>query len=291
MLWTPSAPVDLQPEQIALWADKLERESGVTLGQLQASRLSSQIGLRMRSLGLDDADRYFAHVCQHPPEWQTLLAQLLVQETHFFRNRDALDGIQRFVRQRGRAGLLDTSVDACSLGCASGEEAYSLAATLYRGLQHSNQQHYYSVTGVDICQRALSRARSAVYGKTQLAQISTDELHQFFSPMANDQFRVQDHLRDRVTFVRGNLCDDNGLAKIPMDVIVCLNVLIYFRRWRRKALLDRLVPWLKPGGLLVVGSGELPGWSHPQLTSVAIGGVQAYQKISAARIKEHLGNG
>lgn len=291
MLWTPQATVDLLPEQVALWAHKLENDTGVQLGQLQTALLSTQIGQRMRALQLEDADAYFAKVCSHPPEWQILLGRLLVKETQFFRNREALSGIDRFLSQRASSNDLGQSVDVCSLGCATGEEAYSLAATLHTNLQQSDQTRYFSVTGIDICQQALTTARQAIYPKTRLQNATDTELALFFESETDDQYRVKPFLTDRVTFIRSNLFDSNGLAKMPMDVIVCLNVLIYFRRWRRKALLDRLVSSLKPNGMLIIGSGELPGWQHEQLTSVAMSGVQAYQKITTERLKEHLRNG
>lgn len=271
--------IELQPEQLELWAHKLESDTGVQLGQVQEGLLNAQIGQRMRQLQLQDADGYYARVCTDPLEWQTLLSQLLVKETQFFRNREALEGIKSFLTQRKLARELGNSVDVCSMGCATGEEAYSLAATLHSCLPNASGNHYFSVTGIDLCQQALASARQGIYPSTRLQQVTDIELARYFEITAEQQYRVKTFLSDRVTFVRGNLCDSGSLAQMPMDIIVCMNVLIYFRKWRRKALLNGLVPWLKPGGLLIIGSGELPGWQHEQMTSVAMGGVQAYQRL------------
>jgi len=271
--------VVLHEEQLQLWANKLERETGVQLGQLQDSLLNTQIALRMRELQLEDVDTYYAKVCDNPLEWQALLARLLVKETQFFRNREALQGIQNFLVQKIQNQTLDKSFDVWSLGCATGEEAYSLAATLHDGFRLAPEPGYYSVTGLDICVKALSTARKAVYPKTRMQYVQPGELAQYFEPAEGNQFQVRSELTSRVTFVKGNLCDIDAAARMPMDVIVCLNVLIYFRRWRRRELLNKLVAWLKPGGLLIIGSGELPGWQHPELASIGISGVQAYQRL------------
>jgi type IV pilus assembly protein PilK len=71
------------------------------------------------------------------------------------------------------------------------------------------------------------------------------------------------------------------LAKAPMsdmDVIFCQNLLIYFRRWRRREILNRLAERLVPGGLLVVGVGEVAGWQHPELIPVADERVLAFTR-------------
>ncbi len=277
MAWPTTTAVQLQPEQIALWAHKLEHDTGIHLGPLQSSLLSSQISLRMQALALEDADSYYARVCEHPPEWQTLLGQLLVKETQFFRNREALAGITAHAQQQKSQGSLGPSFDACSLGCATGEEAYSVAASLHSAL---GPDSYFSVTGLDICSSALQTARAGIYGKARLQQASEQELARYFEPEAEtDNYRVTSALRERVTFVRGNLSNIDTVLAMPMDVIVCLNVLIYFRRWRRRALLNHISRWLKPGGLLIIGSGELPGWQNAELTPVALAGVQAYQRL------------
>lgn len=267
--------LELPEEQLQLWSDKLERETGVQLGQLQASLLPSQIVQRMRELNLTNVDDYFGVVSHSPPEWQILLDRLLVKETHFFRNREVLKGIKQLVSQRINDQTLAKNFDVWSLGCATGEEAYSIAATLHDSLQQA-PNHYYSVTGLDISQKALSVARSKHYPSSRLALAKPFEVVRYFD-QAENGFRVKTEIASRVTFVRGNLTAMESATQMPMDVIVCLNVLIYFRRWRRRELLNRLVKWLKPGGVLIVGSGELPGWQHPKLNMFAMGGAQAYQ--------------
>ncbi len=88
-------------------------------------------------------------------------------------------------------------------------------------------------------------------------------------------------LRGRVCFNQGNLLQIERMPALPMDVIFCQNVLVYFRRWRIKQVLDALATRLKPGGLLVVGPGEAPQWQHPELVRTQHEGVTAWLRRAA----------
>ncbi|MDO7919741.1 type 4 fimbrial methyltransferase PilK, partial [Pseudomonas aeruginosa] len=95
---------------------------------------------------------------------------------------------------------------------------------------------------------------------------------------ADGSFSVKTILTERVCCARLNVLD---LAKAPwsgMDVIFCQNLLIYFRRWRRREILNRLAERLAPGGLLVIGVGEVVNWSHPELEPVADERVLAFTR-------------
>ena len=94
----------------------------------------------------------------------------------------------------------------------------------------------------------------------------------------NDQ--VIERLRRRVCFSQVNIMNINRRTIQPMDVIICQNVLIYFRRWRRREILQELVKHLKPGGILVIGLGEVTDWKCANLKRVMNDEVQAYVKCS-----------
>ena len=95
-------------------------------------------------------------------------------------------------------------------------------------------------------------------------------------PLANDKHEVAYGLRDRVCFSRLNILE---LAQAPiqdLDIIFCQNLLIYFRRWRRRDLLNLLARRLAPGGMLVIGLGEIMDWNNPLLERLPDDQVQAY---------------
>jgi type IV pilus assembly protein PilK len=110
-------------------------------------------------------------------------------------------------------------------------------------------------------------------------ELLDEELCQrYFVAQGEGRFKVVPTLAGRVCCARLNVLE---LAKAPMtgmDVIFCQNLLIYFRRWRRREILNHLAERLVPGGLLVVGVGEVAGWQHPELIPVADERVLAFTR-------------
>jgi type IV pilus assembly protein PilK len=206
-----------------------------------------------------------------------LLDRLTVQETRFFRHRPSFDVLEGYLRERLQHGL-NSPWEMWSVGCSSGEEPYSLAITAAEVLRDSEQPEHFGVTGTDISLNALRMARDGRYGPRKLEQIDTELGQRYFAAQADGRFKVVADLAARVCCARLNVLE---LAKAPisgMDVIFCQNLLIYFRRWRRREILNCLAERLAPGGLLVVGVGEVVGWQHPDLLPVADERVLAFTR-------------
>ncbi|WP_416458639.1 CheR family methyltransferase [Saccharophagus degradans] len=89
---------------------------------------------------------------------------------------------------------------------------------------------------------------------------------------------MQPELKDRVCFNHGNVLNITDMPVISMDVIFCQNMLVYFRRWLRHEIMNAFVDRLKPGGILVVGLGEVVDWVHPDMVRVPVEEVQAYRR-------------
>ncbi len=277
-MWTVEALSSLSDEQIQLWAKLLERKTGIQLGEIRLSHLQTQVALRMKELQLSDPDEYFHKVGQDYQEWLAVMDRLLVKETQFFRHRESIDLVKREIFNRINARSLNDSFDAWSLGCSTGEEAYSLAAAIYDGFRLSEGNSYFSVTGTDISYSALNQARKAIYPESRLVQLSEQEKGRYFNlEQHSGQFLVKPEIAQRVNFIRGNICELDAMPKLPMDVIFCQNLLVYFRRWRRRDILKQLIDWLKPNGILIIGVGEIVGWQHKRIKALPVNGVQAYQ--------------
>jgi len=145
---------------------------------------------------------------------------------------------------------------------------------------HSPVKVGFGVTGTDISLSALAKCRAAVYSARRLEQVEPAWRERYFLSLPDDRFQVVPDLAARVCFARLNVLE---LANSPisgMDVIFCQNLLIYFRRWRRRDILNRLAECLAPGGLLVIGVGEVVGWQHPDLLPVANDQVLAFTRKS-----------
>jgi chemotaxis methyl-accepting protein methylase len=274
---------DVLPEgKFLLWEKLLESRTGIQLAPQQKVLLQTQIAIRMRELNIVSYDDYYDQVKQDNKaglvEWQVLVGRLVVKETTFFRHRPSLDFVRQYLKNKIEQKTLHDSFDIWSVGCSTGEEPYGLAMVANECLKDSNEHFYFGVTAVDVSLPALSIARRGIYGRRSMSFLTDEERQHYFRPYENDQCEVLPRLKKRVCFSQANI---NNLTVMPiqlMDVIFCQNVLIYFRRWRRREILNQLVSRLKSGGVLVIGLGETTDWQHPEMQRINNDEVQAYIK-------------
>lgn len=279
-IWALQPLADMTVTEFRDWQTLLEERTGVVVNERRWAFLQTNLSARMRELGVMDYATYYRQVTDGPRgavEWSTLLDRLTVQETRFFRHRPSFEVLERYLRERLQQGVTQPW-GLWSVGCASGEEAYSLAISAAEVLRDSERPDHFGVTGTDISLHALSKARDGQYGARRLEQLDADLCRRYFLAQDDGRFKVVPSLAARVCCARLNVLE---LAKAPMsgmDVIFCQNLLIYFRRWRRREILNRLAERLVPGGLLVVGVGEVAGWQHPELIPVADERVLAFTR-------------
>jgi chemotaxis methyl-accepting protein methylase len=257
------------------WVDLLERRTGVVVPPGRKAFLVTGVRSRMRETGHKSFADYFAELLSGPKgaiEWATLVDRLTVHQTHFFRHPPSLELVARdwlpaYLERTG-----ESTLHAWSVGCSTGEEAYTLAMVLDDAISHVASRTYVGITATDISAAALGVGRGGVYPDARLEEIPPHFRARYCASNGDDSFAVVESLRRRVGFVQFNLID---IARAPLkrlDLIYCQNVLIYFARERRAGLLQAIADLLKPGGLLVLGAGEVLGFNHPQLTR--LGGPQ-----------------
>jgi type IV pilus assembly protein PilK len=279
-VWALQPLADMTATEFRDWQALLEERTGVVLNEQRQVFLQTNLSARMRELGVVDYATYYQQVTDGPRgavEWSTLLDRLTVQETRFFRHRPSFDVLEGYLRERLQQGMTRPWA-LWSVGCASGEEPYSLAISAAEVLREHEHPDHFGVTGTDISLNALSKARDGQYGARRLEQLDANLCQRYFLAQDDGRFKVLPSLAARVCCARLNVLE---LAKAPMsgmDVIFCQNLLIYFRRWRRREILNRLAERLAPGGLLVVGVGEVAGWQHPELIPVADERVLAFTR-------------
>ena len=280
-VWSLQPLADMSAAEFRDWQALLEERTGVVVSEQRRAFLQTSLGARMRELGIGDYGSYYRQVTDGPRgavEWSSLLDRLTVQETRFFRHQASFDVLESYLRQHlGQIGP-SRPLALWSVGCSSGEEPYSLAMVAAKVLEDAGLAPLFGVTGTDISLNALSRAREASYAARKLDDIDPELVRRYFSAQDDGRYRVIPNLAERVCCARLNVLE---LAKAPMsgmDVIFCQNLLIYFRRWRRREILNRLAERLAPGGLLVIGVGEVADWHHPLLEPVADERVLAFTR-------------
>lgn len=280
-VWSLQPLADMSAADFRDWQALLEDRTGVVVNEQRRAFLQTSLGARMRELGIADYGTYYRQVTDGPRgavEWSNLLDRLTVQETRFFRHKASFDVLESYLRQRLEQVGPSRPLALWSVGCSSGEEPYSLAMVAAKVLEDAGLAPLFGVTGTDISLNALNRAREASYAARKLEDIDPELATRYFSAQDDGRYRVIPDLAERVCCARLNVLE---LAKAPMsgmDVIFCQNLLIYFRRWRRRDILNRLAERLAPGGLLVIGVGEVADWHHPLLEPVADERVLAFTR-------------
>ncbi len=238
-------------------ADLVRQRTGLAFEQ---RRDGAELGVRraMARAGIGEAARYAALLAADGRLLDDLIDELTIGETYFFREPGHFHFIQRQVVPdfKTRQGSV---LRAWSAGCASGEEAYSLAILLAQ--QGLAEQSY--LTATDISHAALAKARQAVYGPWSLRGNSASIALPYL--IANGKtWRLDDGIRQRVRFAHLNLALDtypsfaNGIW--GLDLILCRNVLIYFDRATVTCVARRLFQSLTPGGWLITASSDPPLW-------------------------------
>jgi type IV pilus assembly protein PilK len=282
MSWLYSAPPELSDEEFQEWLQLLEDRTGISF---EKHKQILQTGLVQRMQEIDvQSYRDYYHVVTFKNgwalEWAALLRTLTVKETRFLRDPDALEFLKKHLFRLLSSNKHQGSLNIWSVASSTGEEPYTLAMVANDCIEGLKAEKYFGVTATDICLSSLSIARKGIYPNRRLDYMDKRLRERYFEDIGHNKSAVVKWLKDRVCFVQGNIIDLGDLPVNNMDVVYCQNVLIYFKKWRQKAVLDELVERLKPEGLLVVGMGEAVGWSNPKVTRVKDDSVQAYIKVA-----------
>ncbi len=274
---------ELSEQQFARWAAMLEQRLGIAVTAQRKSFLASKLRTRMRELSLSDFEAYYALVTsarQGSKEWSRLLDLLTVHETRFNRHPDSFALLAQQVLpqllQQAANGMVN--IKAWSVGCASGEEAYYLAMLLDKALDAYQGKSYYGVIGTDISLESLALARAGVYSPQRIEGLDEETRNRYFQRV-DAGYRVVEKLRQRVAFSQLNV---QNLEQAPfegMDIIFCQNLLIYFSQQKRHEIVSGLARFLKPGGVLLLGVGEVIGWQAEGIEPLKIKDTLAYRRI------------
>lgn len=284
--WYYQAPPELTDEQYIRWQSLLEQRTGISFLQ-HKSILQKGLSQRMREVGAENYEQYFQRVSAVPEgavEWAQLVDRIAVKETSFFREPHSYEVLRKYLRGRldGRFRHPDYTLDIWSVGCSTGEEAYSLAIAASDIIDYLAAKVYLGVFATDISPSALLIARRGIYSARKLERLPLASRRKYFVPLGDTEYEITPALMQRLCFVQGNLLELGDMPKLAMDVIFCQNVLVYFRQQLKHQVINDLVEHLKPGGLLVLGPGEIIGWNHPQMNRTADESVLAYIKTGAS---------
>lgn len=214
-----------------------------------------RIERRLQVHGLPNLPAYRALMQAQPEEGQALLKDLLIGVTNFFRDPEAFDAlrVEAIAPLFERDDLGPAGLRAWVAGCASGEEAYSVAMQLSEQAVLLPQPPRIHVFATDIDESAIGSARMGTFPSSIETDVSPERLRRFFD-RDGDSYRIRKEVRERVMFAVHNLLHDPPFSKL--DLITCRNLLIYLDRDVHAEILEMFHFALKPGGYLFLGSSE-----------------------------------
>jgi len=282
--WTYKTAIPLSDEQYSRWQNLLESRTGISFSQ-HKSIFQKGLNQRMREIGAEDVERYYQAVSLVPDgvaEWMQLVDRLSVKETSFFRDQHSFRAVRdHLIRQLSlEATAKQSTLDVWSVGCSTGEEAYSLAVLASDVINFLGRELYLAIYATDISSSALAVARRGRYQRKNISRLPQAFRRKYFRSCGDLEVEIDPQLKNRVCFVQGNIQELQQLPKMVMDVIFCQNVFVYFSRERQHFILDQLVEQLKPGGLLIIGPGEVMGWQHSKVVRSTDSAVQSYVRMA-----------
>jgi two-component system, chemotaxis family, CheB/CheR fusion protein len=235
----------------------LREEYAIDFSHYKAGTVTRRIERRLSLNRSLDIDMYLEQLRNDPRELSSLYEDLLIGVTRFFRDEDAFDSLEHRIVPE----LLDRTDPAEEMrvwvpGCATGQEAYSIAMVLHEGFAAHRRPLKLKILATDVHKMSLDVASTGLYSEEQVAGVGEKRLRQFFTLTA-DGYKVSPKLRESIVFAPHNLIRDAPFTKL--DLIACRNLLIYFQPHAQKTVLTLFHFSLKPGGFLFLGSSESPG--------------------------------
>ena len=197
---------------------------------------------------------YAALVHERADEAVRLMKELLISVTNFFRDADAFTTLEQRVIPRLFEGKdAGDQVRVWVAGCATGEEAYSIAMLLAEYAATRSAPPSIQVFATDLDQYAIAEAREGLYSAVDVADVSEERLRRFFQREPAG-YRIRRELREMVLFAHHNLIKDPPFSHL--DLISCRNLLIYLNRTAQEKVLETFQFALRPGALLFLGTSE-----------------------------------
>ena len=235
--------------------DYLKRSRGFDFNGYKRPSLTRRVQKRLDGLGIGSFEEYRDYLEVHPGEFGDLFNTILINVTSFFRDQSAWDYlaaecIPRLVAQKRP----DDPIRIWSAGCASGEEAYSLAILLAEAVGPEAFRHQVKIYASDVDEEALAEARQAAFEDKDLQAI-TEALKQKYFDRIDQRYVFNGELRRAIIFGRHDLTRDAPISKL--DLLSCRNTLMYFNSETQGQILSRFHFAVTPGGFLFLGKAEM----------------------------------
>jgi two-component system, chemotaxis family, CheB/CheR fusion protein len=281
----PAAVAPADALETAALFKALHDAVGVDFSGYKPSTIERRIHRRMALRGDPDLHTYALYACAHPEELKALYGDLLIGVTAFFRDGYPFETLTTEVfPQLLQRKAKDAAIRVWVAGCATGEEAYSIAMLISEALSERAGDFTVKVFASDVDEDALATARVGRYPRSIAGAVSPERLERFFVH-SDEGYRVRRSLRDLVVFARHNLGRDPPFSQL--DLVCCRNALIYMRPHLQAKVIAGFHYALTPGGYLLLGASETVG-DAADVFSLVNQTSRLYQKRAASPSAQHF---
>lgn len=265
--------------------DYLKHARGFDFTAYKRSSLMRRVEKRMQMVGVEGFNSYIDYLEVRPDEFTALFNMILINVTSFFRDPQAWEHLNTevlpFIVANKRA---DQPIRIWSAGCASGEEAYSLAMAMAEVMGLEEARERVKIYATDADDEALAEARQAVYHTRQMDAIPPELVAKYFE-QSGDRYSFHRDLRRNVIFGRHDLVQDAPISRI--DLLVCRNALMYFNAETQTRILARFHFALNEGGFLFLGKSETL-LTHTNLFSAIDLRRRIFSKVPRGNLRDRL---
>src|SRR5437763_9330946 len=287
--------------------EQVSRQASIDFRPYKASTILRRIGRRMAVTHNRTMRDYLEYIRAHPEEVGELVKAFLINVTQFFRDADAFAYLKGDILPKliTEARERDKVLRIWTAGCATGEEAYSVAMLLTDTLGPELPQWSIKIFATDLDDAAINFARRGLYSENLLKGIPNDYRDRFFERVDHG-YRISKTLRQMVIFGQQDLSRSAPFPRI--DLVLCRNVLIYFTPELQDYVLNQFAFSLSPGGYLFLGKAEtvrptqtfyelvnkrwkvyrctgsaIPAARHPNLRNLTLAGGEKTSSITSIR--------
>jgi two-component system CheB/CheR fusion protein len=263
----------------------LKQSRGFDFTDYKRASLMRRVRRRMEDVEIETFEDYRDYLEVHPDEFEQLFNTILINYTGFFRDREAWTYLaDEIVPQMLKRLPSYANVRLWSAGCASGEEAYSLAILMAEALGIEACRQRVKIYATDVDEEALAQARQASYSKAAVENVPDDLLETYFE-RAGDHYVFRSDLRRVLVFGRHDLMQDAPISRL--NLLVCRNTLIYFNRGAQRRIITNFHFALKETGYLFLGHAEML-LTHDTLFEPVAMEHRLFRKIGAGRPRDQL---
>nr|WP_228037846.1 CheR family methyltransferase [Nodosilinea sp. LEGE 06152] len=265
--------------------DYVHTSRGFDFTGYKRSSLMRRVNRRLQMINVSTFSDYIDYLEVHPDEFRQLFNTLLINVTAFFRDPSAWNTLRTEIVP----AILSTKSDhdmirVWSAGCASGEEAYSMAILLAELLGVEAFQERVKIYATDLDDEALAEARQATYSQQKVEGLSDTQLEQFFE-QKEGLYTFRKDLRRLVIFGRHDLIQDAPISKV--DLLLCRNTLMYFNAETQSRILARFHFALRNNGYLFLGKAEMLLTHSNMFSPVQLKG-RIFSKVPRTNVRDRL---